>query len=95
MTVSGISSANVSSSTQATQGATKKIDVSGSRIAVGKSSGGAAKPAAASGNSSSSQSTTYDKKDANKDGVVSALEELTYDLEHPSGEADGHVDVTA
>jgi len=31
----------------------------------------------------SSSTKTYDKKDANKDGVVSAAEELAYDLKHP------------
>ena len=34
--------------------------------------------------SSSSSNQTYDKKDANKDGTVSAAEELTYDLAHPT-----------
>jgi hypothetical protein len=34
--------------------------------------------------SSSSSNQTYDKKDANKDGTVSAPEELTYDIAHPT-----------
>jgi hypothetical protein len=38
-----------------------------------------------SGSRGSSQSnTTYDKKDANKDGTVSAQEEYEYDLTHPA-----------
>lgn len=34
--------------------------------------------------SSSSSNQTYDKKDANKDGTVSAPEELAYDIAHPT-----------
>lgn len=34
--------------------------------------------------SSSSSNQTYDKKDANKDGTVSAPEELAYDFAHPT-----------
>lgn len=33
---------------------------------------------------SSTTTKTYDKKDTNKDGVVSAAEELAYDLQHPT-----------
>ncbi len=33
---------------------------------------------------SSSSSKTYDKMDANKDGTVSAQEELVYELAHPA-----------
>jgi hypothetical protein len=44
---------------------------------------GGAKPAAAS-SSSSSSTKTYDKKDTNKDGTVSAYEELVYDMKHPA-----------
>jgi hypothetical protein len=36
--------------------------------------------------SSSSSNQTYDKKDANKDGTVSAPEELAYDIAHPTDE---------
>ena len=44
----------------------------------------------ASGSEGSSQSgKTYDKRDANKDGVVSAQEEYEYDLEHPGQVATG------
>jgi Ca2+-binding EF-hand superfamily protein len=47
-------------------------------------SGGATGGAQASnGASTSSSNKTYDKKDANKDGTVSAQEELNYDLKHP------------
>ncbi|MDD2899190.1 MAG: hypothetical protein PHI31_10810 [Desulfuromonadaceae bacterium] len=34
--------------------------------------------------SSSSSNQSYDKKDANKDGTVSASEELAYDITHPT-----------
>lgn len=46
--------------------------------------GGAGKAgAASSGGSSSSSTKVYDKKDTNKDGVVSFQEELVYELKHP------------
>ena len=35
----------------------------------------------------SSSITTYDKKDTNKDGVVTAMEELLYSLKNPGEEA--------
>ena len=38
----------------------------------------------ASQSSSSSSNQTYDKKDANKDGTVSAQEELAYGIAHPA-----------
>lgn len=41
----------------------------------------AAKPQVAA---SAGSSTDYDKKDANKDGTVSGMEELIYDLSHQS-----------
>jgi hypothetical protein len=41
-------------------------------------SGGAGKP----GGASSSSSTTYDVKDTNKDGTVSAMEELVYEIKN-------------
>jgi hypothetical protein len=44
--------------------------------------GGTSRPSG-SGNASQSSSQTYDKRDTNKDGVVSALEQLEYDLKHP------------
>ena len=48
------------------------------------SGGGAKAGAGASGGSASgSSSKVYDKKDANKDGKVSATEEITYDAAHP------------
>lgn len=95
MAVSGINGSNVSSSVQATQVVVDKPDASGSRAAGGKPSGGAGKSTGASGSSSAGQSMVYDKKDANKDGLVSALEEATYNLEHPSAQSDSRVDVTA
>jgi soluble cytochrome b562 len=36
--------------------------------------------------SSTSSNQTYDKKDANQDGTVSAEEELAYDIAHPTGD---------
>lgn len=47
----------------------------------GHGGGGAKKAESSSGSSSSN--TTYDKKDINKDGTVSASEELQYALQHP------------
>ena len=44
--------------------------------------GGAQSSRGAQGKSQSDDSKVYDKKDTNKDGIVSALEELTYDLTH-------------
>jgi len=44
--------------------------------------------------SSSSSTQTYDKKDANKDGTVSAAEELAYDIAHPTEDSSG-ADTTA
>lgn len=95
MGVSGINGSNVSGSVRATQVVVDKTGATGSRAAGGKPSGGAGKSAAASGSFSASQSTVYDKKDANKDGMVSALEEATYDLEHPSAKSGSKIDVTA
>ena len=52
--------------------------------AGGARAGGGGHAKSASGSSSSSSSnTTYDVKDTNKDGKVSAAEELQYDLQHP------------
>ena len=36
---------------------------------------------------SSSTAKTYDKKDSNQDGTVSAAEELTYDIKHPTAKS--------
>jgi hypothetical protein len=62
----------------------------------------AAKPAAKSGGSSASASSssttddaTYDKKDLNKDGVVTAMEEVKYDLKHASSQTTTKVDALA
>ena len=72
----------------------------------GQRAGGAApakpssgqKSSGASGSSSTS-TKTYDKKDANKDGTVSTMEEIEYDLEHPERDQEdsgnGLIDVTA
>ena len=60
--------------------------------------GGGQKPSGASGSSSSSNKT-YDKKDTNQDGTVSAMEEIEYDLKHPEkaqkNSTDSSIDVTA
>lgn len=45
---------------------------------------GGAKSSAAASTSSSSSTKTYDKKDTNQDGTVSAYEELVYDMKHPA-----------
>jgi hypothetical protein len=45
--------------------------------------GGASRTAAASGSSSASATGTYEEADTNQDGVVTALEQVTYDLKHP------------
>ena len=72
------------------------ISAVGTALGAGAASRGAGKAQAASGaSSSSSSSTVYDKKDANKDGTVSAIEELTYDLAHPSAQTGSLVNVTA
>jgi hypothetical protein len=60
----------------------KKMGVQGGRPAGGKGGGGP-KGAGATGGASSS-SGIYDEKDTNKDGVVSAAEELAYTLAHPN-----------
>ena len=49
----------------------------------GPPSGGANKSGAPAGGAQSGSSKSYDKKDTNKDGIVSALEELAYDLKNP------------
>ncbi len=53
----------------------------GSGSAGGHPSGTAGK---SGGASQSSSSTSYDVKDTNKDGTVSAVEELVYDMKHAS-----------
>lgn len=45
--------------------------------------GGGGAKSASGASSSSSSNTTYDVKDTNKDGTVSAAEELQYALQHP------------
>jgi len=89
MEVSGTSGTHVSILVQASQLASGKSGAAG-----GQAAGGAGK-ASAAGGGSTSQTTSYDKKDANKDGVVSALEELTYDLKHPVATDESVLDVRA
>jgi hypothetical protein len=74
--------------------APKKAAAGASRGAGAPPAGGAGKPAAAAG-ATTSESTSYNKKDTNKDGVVSAIEELTYDLKHPTAQTGSAVDVKA
>ena len=64
---------------------------------------GGQKPSGASGSTASSSSAssnkTYDAKDTNKDGKVSAMEEIEYDLTHPKqsqeSSSSGSIDTTA
>jgi hypothetical protein len=49
----------------------------------GMPGGGAGKSASSSNSASPNSNKVYDKKDTNKDGVVSAQEELEYALKHP------------
>lgn len=49
----------------------------------GKPAGGGGQSASASVSSSLSSNKTYDKMDANEDGVVTATEEYAYRLKHP------------
>ncbi len=90
MEVSGTGGTHVSMLVQASQLAGGK-----SGAASGQAAGGAGKAGAAAGGGSASQTTSTDKKDANKDGVVSAIEELTYDLEHPAATDGSVIDVKA
>ena len=60
----------------------------GGAPAGGHGAGGAGQ---SSGAASTSSAKTYDKKDTNKDGTVSSVEELAYDLAHP---AQGTADTT-
>lgn len=49
----------------------------------GAPAGGGGAAAASDASSSSDSSTVYDKRDTNKDGVVSPEEELAYEMKHP------------
>jgi hypothetical protein len=62
----------------------KKMGAQGAPSSGGTGGMPAGGAQASSGTSSSSSNKVYDKKDANKDGTVSAQEELEYDLKHPS-----------
>jgi hypothetical protein len=59
--------------------------------------GGGAKPAAKStasqSSTASSASGTYEDADTNKDGVVTAIEQMTYDMKHPGAQTGSTVDV--
>ncbi len=90
MEVSGTSGSHMSILVQAAQLAGAK-----SGAGAGQAAGGAGKATAAGGSGSTTESTSYDKKDANKDGVVSALEELAYDLKHPGATDESVLDVKA
>jgi hypothetical protein len=58
---------------------------------------GGAKPAASSGSAGGSSSATkvYDKRDSNKDGMVSFMEDLQYSLQHPVDESETEENVTS
>ena len=64
----------------------------------GAAPSGGQKSSGSTSSSSSSSTKTYDKKDANKDGTVSTMEEIEYDLKHPDKEqgdsTNGLIDVT-
>lgn len=91
-TIEGSSGVNAA---QTQQAAVRKTAAGASRAAGGPPAGGAGKPSATAGSASSSESTSYNKKDTNKDGVVSALEELTYDMKHPAARTGSLLDVKA
>ena len=74
----------------------------GGQRAGGAPPSGGKKPSGASGSSGSSSASstkTYDKKDLNKDGTVSVMEEIEYGLKHPETSQEdsttGEIDVTA
>jgi hypothetical protein len=62
-------------------GSSSSVDLSQVAGTGGKAPAGGAQQSAASASTGSTK--TYDKKDTNKDGTVSAQEELMYDLQHP------------
>jgi hypothetical protein len=78
-----------------TAGAPKKAGASAPSGASGPPAGGAKPSSAAGGSSSASTSTTYEAADTNQDGVVSAFEELTYNLTHPGVQTGSLLDVRA
>lgn len=84
MAISGIGSGSASSALLAAASAAKK-------------SGGGAKPAAAAPaaaqDTAAKASDTYEDADTNQDGVVTALEQVTYDLKHPGEQTGTSIDV--
>jgi hypothetical protein len=81
-------------------GSTSGVGTSQVTVNVGRKTGGSAPTGAKpSSSSSSSQSTstsatdTYEDADTNKDGVVTAVEQATYDLKHPGAQTGTTVDV--
>jgi hypothetical protein len=72
---------------KAAQTAYENIQAKVSQVLPAGGGGGTSRPSG-SGNTSQSSSQTYDKRDTNKDGVVTVVEQLEYDLKHPS-EANG------
>jgi hypothetical protein len=58
----------------------------------GATQGGVQVSAASGSNSSSTGDIYYDKKDTNKDGIVSYLEELEYELKHPGEGAQSQIE---
>lgn len=73
--------ADIQKTVAATGGSRPSRGAGGGKPPGGGAPAGGAKGASAA--SSSSATKTYDKKDANKDGTVSAKEEAAYDLAHP------------
>ena len=61
----------------------------GGRHAGGGDGDGDGKKTSSTGGSSSSSSKTYDKKDLNQDGKVSAIESFIYDATHTAAAAQG------
>lgn len=90
MEVTGAGGTNVSMPVQASRLAGGRSGAAG-----GQAAGGVGKAGATGGGGSANQTTSYDKKDTNKDGVVSAIEELTYDLKHPVATNGSVIDVMA
>jgi hypothetical protein len=90
MAISGIVSVNgvnLQSTAQATGGKS-----------AGAANGGAkpaAKSAASQSSTASSATDTYEDADTNKDGVVTAIEQMTYDMKHPGAQTGSTVDVKA
>lgn len=89
MAVSGIDSSSGISILQAAVSAARKAG------AGAAPAGGAKSSSSVSGSTSTSATDTYDDADTNKDGVVTALEQVTYDMKHPGEQKGSTVDVMA